>query len=134
MVSGPLGKPPPLSVHNHSRGVTNLDQVEKILTDYQESGSIKVVKDSKTLHLIPWFLISKPDLGRGSKMEVNSRLQRVKPTLHTLPLQTRSSPANFSKFKKRRLGGKSGPEGCLLSCTHSPRLETLLKTSNCRKI
>ena len=44
-----------------------MDQVEKILTDYQESGSIKVVKDSKTLHLIPWFLISKPDLGGGVK-------------------------------------------------------------------
>jgi hypothetical protein len=36
---------------------------KKILSDYQETGSIKMVGDSKTLHLIPWFLISKTDLG-----------------------------------------------------------------------
>jgi hypothetical protein len=40
-------------------------------------------------------------------MEVDCRLQGVEPTLQIIPLQTRSSTTNFSKFNASILGSKS---------------------------
>ena len=50
---------PLLSIQNHSRGGYNLVQAQKILTDYQESESIKMVEDSETQQVIPWFFYFK---------------------------------------------------------------------------
>ena len=58
---------PPLVYSQSFKGRYQFGTGIKILTDYQESGSIKMVEDSETQHLILRFLISKPVLG-GNKM------------------------------------------------------------------
>ena len=53
--------PPPLSVQG--RQGENLEQAQKILEDYEKSGAVKRVNPQGTLHLLPCFLISKPEEG-----------------------------------------------------------------------
>ena len=108
-----------MSVHNHSRGVTNLDQVEKILTDYQESGSIKVVKDSKTLHLIPWFLISKPDLGGGVKWRLIADCRELNQHFIPSPFKLDHLQQIFPNLRKGDWGAtpRAPHLGLVRSCT-----------------
>ena len=62
----------------------DLAQAQKILKDYEQSGSVKKVGGVGTKHLIPWFLISKPEGGEtkwrfiSDCREINSQFQ-VKP-------------------------------------------------------
>jgi hypothetical protein len=62
-IKPPWVHPPPLSAKSNPRGEQDLQQVQTILTTYQESGAIKVVEDFNSRHLIPWFLISKQEGG-----------------------------------------------------------------------
>ena len=56
--------PPSLSVQG--RQGENLEQARKILEDYEKSGAVRRVNPQGTQHLLPWFLISKPEDGEGS--------------------------------------------------------------------
>jgi hypothetical protein len=60
-IQPPWKYPPKMSTHPKTRGGQDLQQVEKIMQDYENSGSVKKVWDNSTQHLIPWFLISKTD-------------------------------------------------------------------------
>ena len=55
--------PPKLSLSG--RQGPNLEQAKEILLDYQKSGAVKEVQDQNSQHLLPWFLISKPEEGGG---------------------------------------------------------------------
>jgi hypothetical protein len=49
----PWSTPPKMTLNHHQRGGQNLEQVKKILQDYQVSGAIKIVDPKDSNHLIP---------------------------------------------------------------------------------
>jgi hypothetical protein len=58
-------KPPVLSVTG--RQAENLEQAKLIMQDYEKSGAVKKVDPAGTKHLLPWFLLAKPEEGGGTK-------------------------------------------------------------------
>jgi hypothetical protein len=71
-IKPPWSSPPKMSTHNHPRGDQNLERAADILQDYQNSGSVRLVNPTESCHLIPWFLISKPEEGGGVKWRLIS--------------------------------------------------------------
>jgi hypothetical protein len=55
--------PPSLSVQG--RQGPNLDQAQKIMEEYEAVGAVKRISPQDAKHLIPWFLLSKPEEGGG---------------------------------------------------------------------
>ena len=106
-----------------------MELVLKILQDNQNSGAIKKVESQNSNHLIPWFLISKPE-GGGSKVETDIRLQGTEPMVYPPTIQTGSHAADFAKFKERTLGSKGGFKRCIFSCPSTFRFKTFSKTSS----
>ena len=53
--------PPSLSVRKHVRSLDQTSLAQKILADYSLSGAVKKVPFAGTMHLIPWFVLSKPE-------------------------------------------------------------------------
>jgi hypothetical protein len=94
-----------LSTKSNPRGEQDLKQVQAILTTYQESGAIKVVKDFNSKHLIPWFLISKQERG-GDQMETNCRLSGVESTLQSPPFKLDHLHQIFPNLMKGHWGAK----------------------------
>ena len=68
-------KPPFLSIQG--RQGENLDQARKILGDYARSGAVQKVDAVGTKHLLPWFLISKPEEGGGLKWRFISDCREI---------------------------------------------------------
>ena len=66
---------PDLSLH--ARQGPNLQQAESILQDYEKSGAVKRVGKDGTSHLLPWFLISKPEDGGGTKWRFISDCREI---------------------------------------------------------
>jgi hypothetical protein len=71
----PVGTPPPLSVN--ARQGQNLEQAQKILEEYEQCGAVKRVTPQGTKHLLPWFLISKPEEGGGVKWRFISDCREI---------------------------------------------------------
>jgi hypothetical protein len=63
-----------------------LKQAEKILQDYEKSGSVKRVGDSNSQHLIPWFLISKPE-GEQTKWRLISDCRELNQQFQAKPFR-----------------------------------------------
>ena len=126
-IKPPWSNPPKLTLNNHQRGGQDLEQVMKILQDYQCSGAIKKLESTTSNHLIPWFLISKPE-GGGCQMETHLRLQRIQPMVYTPPIQTGTHATDFAKFAKGKLGSKGGFKRCIFSCPSTYRFKKFFKT------
>ncbi len=92
-----------------------------------------MVEDSKTFDSIPWFFISKPELGGGKvkwKLIADCRdlNHHFKPSFKLDHLQQ-----IFTNLMQGRLGAKVDlKDAYFLSCVYSPRFETLFKTSDWR--
>jgi hypothetical protein len=67
--------PPHLSVQG--RQGENLEQAQNFLEDYEKSGAVKRVDAQGTLHLLSWFLISKPEEGGDIKWRFISDCREI---------------------------------------------------------
>ena len=68
-------KPPTLSVQG--RQGPNLAQAQKIMEDYESAGAVKRIFPQDANHLIPWFLLSKPEEGGGTKWRFISDCREI---------------------------------------------------------
>jgi len=73
------------------------------LEDYEKSGAVRRVSPQGTLHLLPWFLISKPEEG-GDQMEVYLRLSRNKSAFSGTKVQAGSHPAKITPYSRKIIG------------------------------
>ena len=67
--------PPRLSVQG--RQGQNLAQAQKIMEEYETVGAVKRVSPQHAKHLIPWFLLSKPEEGGGTKWRFISDCREI---------------------------------------------------------
>ena len=67
-------KPPTLSVQG--RQGPNLAQAQKIMEEYESAGAVKRIFPQDANHLIPWFLLSKPEEGGGPSGDSSRIVER----------------------------------------------------------
>jgi len=65
-IKPPWANPPKLPIIHHQRGEQNLEQAHKILLDYQQSGSVKLVGEETTCYLIPCLFFKTRKRGQKS--------------------------------------------------------------------
>ena len=110
--------PPRMSLSG--RQGPNLEQAKEILLDYQKSGAVKEVQDQNSKHLLPWFLISKPEEG-GEPSGGSFRTAEKSTSFFRSNPSSWITPSKFFQPSKRATGPpKSTSRTLFFICQSTP--------------
>lgn len=117
--------PPHLSVQ--ARQGSNLEQAKTILAEYETCGAVKRVKPEGTLHFLPWFLISKPEEGGGTKWRFISDCREINNLFQVEKFKLDHSQQIFTALQKGHWAAKIDLKDAYFHLAVHPSLRPYLR-------
>ena len=116
--------PPRLSIQG--RQGSNLEQAQNILEDYEKSGAVRRVSTLDTQHLLPWFLISKPEEG-GAKWRFISDCREINQHFHVQKFRLDHMQEIFPALQKGHWAAKIDLKDAYFHLPVHPSLKPFLR-------